>query len=204
MKVVAFSRAEQGTGASRRLRAAGMTPGIIYGGNEKPISIKLDHNALFHALRREAFHSSILDMELDGKTEKVLLRDYQMHAYKPLVLHVDFQRINPNQPIHVKVPLHFINEETSVAVKQSAGVIHHAVTELDVTCLPADLPEFIEIDLANLDVGQVLHLGDLKLPKGLTATSHDTAMVIVTASAQTTASSGEEAAPSEEETKASE
>ncbi len=195
MKVVAFLRAEQGTGASRRLRTAGMTPGIIYGGTDKPLPIKLDHNALFHALRREAFHSSILDLEIDGKVEKVLLRDYQMHAYKPLVLHVDFQRIRSDQPIHVKVPLHFVNEEVSLAVKQSGGSIHHAVNELDITCLPADLPEYIEVDLSNLDVGQILHLSDLKLPNGISATSHDTAMVIATASAA--AASSEESATEE-------
>lgn len=198
MKIVASQRTEQGTGASRRLRTVGMTPGIIYGGTDKPLPIKLDHNALFHALRREAFHSSILDLEIDGKVEKVLLRDYQMHAYKPLVLHVDFQRIRADQPIHVKVPLHFINEAASAAVKLSGGLIHHAVTELDITCLPAELPEFIEVDLTNLDVGQTLHLSDLKLPKGVSATSHDTGMVIVSASAQTVSSESEEASASEE------
>ena len=115
MKVIAYSRAEIGTGASRRLRAAGMAPGIVYGGNSEPVNIKLDHNALFYALKREAFHSSILDLEIDGKAEKVLLRDFQIHAYKPVVLHVDFQRVDPNQKITVKVPLRFINEDTSPA-----------------------------------------------------------------------------------------
>ena len=183
MKIVAFPRAEQGTGASRRLRTAGMTPGIIYGGTDTPVPIKLDHNALFHALRREAFHSSILDMEIEGKIEKVLLRDYQMHAYKLLVLHVDFQRVSANQPVHMKVPLHFLNEETSVAVKQSGGTIHHVISELDITCLPGDLPAFIEVNLAKLDVGQTLHLSDLKLPKGVSAISNDMSMAVVTASA---------------------
>lgn len=200
MKVVAFPRAEQGTGASRRLRNAGMTPGIIYGGNSDPMAIKLDHNALFHALRREAFHSSILDMEIEGRTEKVLLRDYQMHAYKQIVMHVDFQRVSADQPIHVKVPLHFLNEDTAVAVKQSGGAIHHAVSELDITCLPGDLPEFIEVDLANLDVGQTLHLSDLKLPKGVSAVSSDASMAIATASAPSAAPASDDAqaAPSEE------
>jgi large subunit ribosomal protein L25 len=200
MKVVAFPRTEQGTGASRRLRTAGMTPGIIYGGTSEPMAIKLDHNALFHALRREAFHSSILDMEIEGKIEKVLLRDYQMHAYKQIVMHVDFQRVSANQPIHVKVPLHFLNEEMAPAVKQPGGSIHHAVTELDITCLPADLPEFIEVDLANLDLGQTVHLSDLKLPKGVSATSSDAGMVIATASASSTAPAVDnaKAAPAEE------
>lgn len=201
MKIVAFPRAEQGTGASRRLRAAGMIPGIIYGGTSEPMPIKLDHNALFHALRREAFHSSILDIEIDGKTEKVLLRDYQMHAYKQLVMHIDFQRVSANQPIHVKVPLHFLNEDTSVAVKQSGGVIHRTVMELDISCLPGDLPEFIEIDLANLDIGQTIHLSDLKLPKGVSAVSSDSGMAIATASAP---SAADAEATSSEEPKASE
>lgn len=200
MKVVAFPRAEQGTGASRRLRKAGMTPGIIYGGTSEPMAIKLDHNALFHALRREAFHSSILDMEIEGKVEKVLLRDYQMHAYKQIVMHADFQRVSADQPIHVKVPLHFLNEDTSVAVKQSSGTIHHAISELDISCLPGDLPEFIEVDLANLDVGQTVHLSDLKLPKGVSAISSDGSMAIATASAPSAAPAADDAqaAPSDE------
>ncbi|MDR0934416.1 MAG: 50S ribosomal protein L25/general stress protein Ctc [Burkholderiaceae bacterium] len=197
MKVVAFTRAEQGTGASRRLRTAGMTPGIVYGGKGEPTPIKLDHNALFHALRREAFHASILDMEIDGKTEKVLLRDYQMHAFKPIVMHVDFQRVSADQPIHVKVPLHFVNEENSVAVKSSGGTIHHAVSELDITCLPGDLPEYIEVDLAGLDVGHTIHLSDLSLPRGVTATSGDPAMAIASASVPS-AAPAEAAAPAPE------
>lgn len=199
MKVVAYTRAEIGSGASRRLRAAGMAPGIVYGGNSEPVNIKLDHNTLFYALKREAFHSSILDLEIDGKEEKVLLRDFQVHAYKPLVLHVDFQRVDPNQKITVKVPLHFINEESSPAAK--AGTVHHAATELEISCLPANLPSFIEVDLAALDVGQAIHLGDLKLPEGVSATSHDASLPIVTseaASAEPAEEAGEgEAAPAE-------
>ena len=190
MKVIAYSRAEIGTGASRRLRAAGMAPGIVYGGNSEPVNIKLDHNALFYALKREAFHSSILDLEIDGKAEKVLLRDFQIHAYKPVVLHVDFQRVDPNQKITVKVPLHFTNEETSPAAK--TGVVHHAVTELEISCLPANLPSFIEVDLGNLDVGQSIHLADLKLPEGVSATSHDESLPIVTATVASVAEPAEE------------
>ncbi len=192
MKVIAYSRAEIGTGASRRLRAAGMAPGIVYGGNSEPVNIKLDHNALFYALKREAFHSSILDLEIDGKAEKVLLRDFQIHAYKPVVLHVDFQRIDPNQKITVKVPLHFTNEETSPAAK--SGVVHHAVTELEISCLPANLPSFIEVDLGNLEVGQSIHLADMKLPEGVSATSHDESLPIVTATAASVAETEEGAA----------
>ena len=192
MKVIAYSRAEIGTGASRRLRAAGMAPGIVYGGNSEPVNIKLDHNALFYALKREAFHSSILDLEIDGKAEKVLLRDFQIHAYKPVVLHVDFQRVDPNQKITVKVPLHFINKETSPAAK--TGVIHHATTELEISCLPANLPSFIEVDLGNLDVGQSIHLASLKLPEGVSATSHDESLPIVTATVANVAEPSEESA----------
>lgn len=172
MKVVAFARKELGTGASRRQRIAGMTPGIVYGGTAAPLNISLDHNALYHALKKEAFHSSILDLEVDGKAEKVLLRDFQMHAYKQLVLHVDFQRVDATQKIHVKVPLHFVNAEISPAVKLSGGIISHVTSELDVSCLPADLPEFVEVDLANLDVGHSIHLADIKLPKGVSAVQH--------------------------------
>jgi large subunit ribosomal protein L25 len=172
MKVIAFPRTEQGSGASRRLRNAGQTPGIIYGGNTAPTNIKLDHNALYHALKKETFHSSILDMEIEGKTEQVLLRDFQVHAFKQIVMHVDFQRVDAKQKIHVKVPLHFINAEISPAVKLSAGIISHVVSELEISCLPKDLPEFVEVDLANLEIGSTIHLSDVKLPQGVTAVLH--------------------------------
>ena len=171
MKVVAFPREEQGSGASRRLRRAGQTPGIVYGGASAPVNVAFDHNALFHALKKESFHSSILDMEIEGKAEKVLLRDFQMHAFKPLVLHVDFQRVDPNQKIHMKVPLHFVNTEISPAVKLAGGIISHVMNELDVSCLPKDLPEFIEVDLATMQAGTSLHVADLKLPAGVVATN---------------------------------
>src|SRR5471032_3096581 len=131
MKVVAFKRELQGSGASRRLRNSGQTPGIIYGGTEAPVTISLDHNALYHALKKEAFHSSILDLEIDGKSQPVLLRDFQVHAYKQLVLHVDFQRVDTTKAIHVKVPLHFVNADVSPAVKLSAGIISHVMTDLE-------------------------------------------------------------------------
>ncbi len=172
MKVIAFARKEQGSGASRRLRNAGQTPGIIYGGTDAPVAITLDHNALYHALKKETFHSSILDMEIDGKTQQVLLRDFQMHAFKQLVLHADFQRIDAKQAIHVKVPLHFINAEISPAVKLSSGIISHVASDLDISCLPKDLPEFVEVDLANIEVGHSIHLSDIKLPNGVTAVIH--------------------------------
>ena len=181
MKVIAFSRKEQGTGASRRLRNAGQTPGIVYGGSGAPVNISLDHNALYHALKKETFHSSILDLEIDGKVQKVLLRDFQVHAYKQLVLHADFQRVDAKQAIHVKVPLHFINTEIAPAVKLSGAIISHVLTELDISCLPADLPEFVEVDLTSIEVGHSIHLADLKLPKGVVAVSQEN-LTIATAS----------------------
>lgn len=196
MKVVAFPRKEQGSGASRRLRKAGQTPGIVYGGNTAPVAIALDHNALFHALKKEAFHSSILDMEIEGKAEKVLLRDFQMHAFKQIVLHADFQRVDPNQKIHVKVPLHFVNAEISPAVKLSSAVISHVMTELDVSCLPGDLPEFVEVDLSNVEAGASIHVSDLKLPKGVTPVTHENPTV-ATASVPAGQVSAEETAAAE-------
>ncbi|HEY0846120.1 MAG TPA: 50S ribosomal protein L25/general stress protein Ctc [Noviherbaspirillum sp.] len=200
MKVVAFPRTEQGSGASRRLRKAGQTPGIIYGGNTAPVAIALDHNALFHALKKEAFHSSILDMEIEGKAEKVLLRDFQMHAFKQLVLHADFQRVDPNQKIHVKVPLHFVNAEISPAVKLGGAIISHVMNELDVTCLPGDLPEFVEVDLSKVEAGTSVHLADITLPKGVTAVANDNP-TIATASVPAGQVSADDAAAAEGEKK---
>ena len=172
MKVVAYERSVQGTGASRRLRIAGKTPGIIYGGTEAPQAIELDHNALFHALRKEAFHSSILDIEIGGKSQKALLRDYQMHPFKQLVLHIDFQRVDASKKIHVKVPLHFINAEVSPAVKLGGAIISHIATEIEVLCLPSDLPEFIQVDLSKIESGQSIHAKDFALPKGVELVPH--------------------------------
>jgi large subunit ribosomal protein L25 len=172
MKVVAYERSVQGTGASRRLRITGKTPGVIYGGTQTPQAIELDHNALFHALRKEAFHSSILDIEIAGKSQKALLRDYQMHPFKPLVLHIDFQRVDAKQKIHVKVPLHFINAEIAPAVKLGGALVSHIATEMEVTCLPADLPEFIQVDLSKIEVGHSVHVKDIPLPKGVALVSH--------------------------------
>jgi large subunit ribosomal protein L25 len=180
MKVIATSRSAQGTGASRRLRIAGRVPAIVYGGEATPASIELDHNTLYHALRKEAFHSSILELEVDGKgAEKVLLRDVQMHPFRQLVLHVDFQRISANTKIHVKVPLHFVNADLSPAVKMSAAVVSHVLTELDVTCLPGQLPEFIEVDLTTLVAGSSIHLNDIKLPDGVSAVTHENPVVVL-------------------------
>ena len=172
MKFVAYERAKQGTGASRRLRNVGKTPGIVYGGEGQPQLIELDHNALWHALKKEAFHSSILDMELAGKGGKVLLRDVQYHPYKQQVQHIDFQRVDANTRLHMKVPLHFKGAEESEAVKVEHCMANPVVNDLDISCLPADLPEFIEVDLSGLKKGMSLHLADIKLPKGVKAVTH--------------------------------
>jgi large subunit ribosomal protein L25 len=168
MKFVAFERAKQGTGASRRLRITGRTPGIVYGGEGQPQLIELDHNALWHALKKETFHSTILEMELGGATGKVLLRDVQMHPYKQMVQHIDFQRVDARTRLHMKVPLHYVNAEESQAVKFEHCVVNHVMSEIDISCLPADLPEFIEVDLSGLTKGTSLHLDEVKLPKGVT------------------------------------
>ena len=169
MQFVAFERALQGTGASRRLRITGKTPGIVYGGTGEPQLIEIDHNALWHALKKEAFHSSVLDMEVAGTTSKVLLRDVQYHPYKQLVLHIDFQRVDAKTKLHMKVPLHFSGEEESPAVKLDHCLVTHIVTELEVSCMPSDLPEFIAVDLSNLKKNVSLGLKEIKLPKGVSA-----------------------------------
>jgi large subunit ribosomal protein L25 len=172
MKFVAFERSKQGTGASRRLRNAGRTPGIVYGSTPAPQLIELDHNALWHALKKEAFHASILDMEFNGQSSKVLLRDYQMHPYKQLVQHIDFQRVDANTTLHMKVPFHFSGEEESEAVKTDKCTINHVMTEIEVACLPANLPEFIAVDLKGLTKGVSLHLNDITLPTGCKPVTH--------------------------------
>jgi large subunit ribosomal protein L25 len=180
MKFTAFERQLQGTGASRRLRNAGKVPGIVYGSGT-PELIELDHNALYFALKKEAFHSSILDMELGSKSQKVLLRDFQMHPWKQQVLHVDFQRVDEATRLRKKVPLHFIGEENSPAVKTDKALVSHVRTELEIECLASQLPEFVTIDLSNLVKGQSLHVSDLKLPEGIKAVRHGTINPVIVA-----------------------
>jgi large subunit ribosomal protein L25 len=172
MKFTAFERNLQGTGASRRLRITGRTPGIVYGAGKEPKNIELDHNALYHAMRKEAFHSSVLEMDLNGSVERVLLRDYQAHPYKQLVLHVDFQRIDATTKIHKKVPLHFINEAESTAVKLDKCIINHVVSELEIECLAEQLPEFLTVDLSTVVKGQTLHVNDLVLDSHIKVLTH--------------------------------
>ena len=167
IEIIANKRESKGTGASRRLRRAGMVPGIVYGGGKDAVSIEIDHKALFLQFRHEAFHASILTLNVDGKGEQVLLRDYQMHPVRTEIAHIDFQRISTTEKIHVKVPLHFVNAETCPGVKTGGGIVTHILTEADVSCLAKDLPEFVEVDLGNMDVGQTIHLSEIKLPKGV-------------------------------------
>ena len=181
MKFTAYERTLQGTGASRRLRNAAKVPGIVYGGAAAPTMIELDHNALFFALKKEAFHSSILEMDLAGSTQKVLLRDFQMHAYKPMVMHIDFQRVDETTKLRKKVPLHFVNEELSPAVKTDKCLVSHVRTDLEIECLAAELPEFVTIDLAGLTKNQSLHASDLKLPDGIKAVKHGTLNPVIVA-----------------------
>jgi large subunit ribosomal protein L25 len=192
MKFTAYERTLQGTGASRRLRNAAKVPGIVYGAGA-PKMIELDHNALFFALKKEAFHSSILEMELGGSVEKVLLRDFQMHAWKPQVQHIDFQRVDEATRLRKKVPLHFQGEESSPAVKTDKCLVSHVRTELEIECLASQLPEFVTIDLSGLERNTSLHASDLKLPDGIKAVKRGTLNPVIVA--VTTPKIEEEVAP---------
>ncbi len=193
----AQARTLQGSGASRRLRRANKVPGIIYGGSAAPEMIEIPHNDLLLALRKEAFHSSVISINLEGKAQTVLLRDAQMHAYKPLVLHVDFQRVDATHAVHQKVPLHFINADLAPGVKLGGGTVSHAMNDIDVTCLPQDLPAFIEVDLKELQAGQTLHVSQLVFPQGVKPIMHgsDDPVVVAITAKRAAAAEGEEAAP---------
>ena len=193
----ATARTAQGSGASRRLRREAQVPAIIYGGTHAALPVTLDHNAIFHALRKEAFHSSVLSLDVDGTKESVILRDVQMHPYKAIVMHVDFQRVDATHKINVKVPLHFVNAEVSPGVKTQGGIASHVITELEVECLPGNLPEFIEVDLSSLAAGHSLHVSDLKLPAGVEVASHKGENPVVATIAVPRGAAGEEATPGE-------
>jgi large subunit ribosomal protein L25 len=198
IQVVAYPRTQQGTGASRRLRTSGRVPGVIYGANRPAAPIELDHNALARHLKLEAFHASILDMVVDGAGERVLLRDFQMHPWKQQVLHVDFQRVDPNKKIHMRVPLHFMNQEVSEGVKLGGGMVNHVMNELDVQCLPDALPEYIEVDLQDLKLGDTVHVNDLVLPPGVEPTAKlkaDNPSVVTVQVPKSAAAEEETAAP---------
>ena len=198
MKFIAFERAKQGTGASRRLRITGRTPGIVYGGETPATQIEIDHNSLWHALKKETFHSTILDMELDGKESKVLLRNVQMHPFRQLILHADFQRVETNTKLTMKVPLHYSGQELSPAVKSENCMVTPVAKEVQISCLPADLPEFIAVDLSSLTKGSSLHTKDLVLPNGVvivTRGRENPALVSVIALAEEVAVDPAAAAP---------
>lgn len=163
----ATKRNEHGRGASRRLRHQGMVPAIIYGSKTDALAVSLEHNILFYALKQENFHTSILNINIDGRTEKVLLRDYQMHAFAPQVLHIDFQRVNDKEEIQIHIPLHFLNEETAHAVKIQGAHITTVLTDVEIRALAVDIPHFIEVDLQNIKIGDTIHLSDLVLPHGV-------------------------------------
>jgi large subunit ribosomal protein L25 len=167
IEVVAQTRKVQGRGASRRLRRSGKVPGILYGGKTEPVNIELDHKALYYQLLDEKFHASILTLALDGAKQQVLLRAVNMHPWKTEVQHIDFQRISADEKIHINVPLHFVNAEKSPAIKEQGGLITHVLNEIDIRCLPADLPEFVEVDLSQISIGHSIHVRDFALPKGV-------------------------------------
>ena len=198
IEIAAHKRETQGTGAARRLRRTGRVPGIVYGGEHAPVNVELDHKDLLMKLRTEAFHASILTLALDGAKQEVLLRSFSMHPYRPQVQHVDFQRVQKDKKIRMKVPLHFVNAEKSPGVKEQGGVVNHVLNELDITCFPGDLPEFIEVDLANLTVGHSVHVKDLSLPMGVSAVLHkDDNPVVATVVVPALVSEEEEAAAAE-------
>jgi large subunit ribosomal protein L25 len=171
IEINAKERKSKGTGASRRLRHEGTTPGILYGGVKDAISLEIDTKELFMQFRHEAFHASILTLNLEGKKESVILRDFQMHPVRNNIQHIDFQRINENEKISVKVPFHFINEETAPGVKIEGGLVSHIMTEIDISCLPKDLPQYIEVDLGELAMGESIHLSEVTVPEGVELTS---------------------------------
>lgn len=187
MKFTAATRATQGTSASRRLRREAKVPGILYGLNQPAAMIELDHNEMYYALQKEKFHSSILTMELDGAEQLVILRAFQMHPYKTLVMHMDFQRIDPNSNVTMRVPLHFFGGENSPAVKIDKALISHLVSSVEVTCLPKDLPEFIDVDLSGMTSQTTLRVGDIALPASVTAVNPDTPVATIANVADDTA-----------------
>ncbi len=166
-EIPAESRTDEGKGASRRLRHTGKVPAIVYGGSDAPANIQLDHNTVWLASHNEWFYSAILDLNLNGNAQKVLLRDMQRHPFKPQLLHLDFQRVDENKAIRIRVPLHFLNQEKSPAGKMAGVLISHALTDIEISCLPKNLPEFISVDLGELAVGDIVHISDLKLPEGV-------------------------------------
>jgi large subunit ribosomal protein L25 len=165
--VTGYPRTKQGTSASRRLRTSGRVPGIVYGADQPAQAVEFDQAAMLRHLKLEVFHASILDLTVDGVTTPALLRDFQMHPFKPMALHVDMQRVDKNKKIHMKVPLHFVNADICVGVKTGGGVVQHIINDLEIQCLPDDLPEYIEVDVTNLQVAHSMHVNDIEFPRGV-------------------------------------
>lgn len=166
-EIEAQIRSDQGKGASRRLRRAGKMPAILYGGGKDPVSLELWHDPMMHSLENEAFYSHILSVKVDGKAERAVLKDVQRHPYKPTLLHLDLQRVSESEKLRMNVPLHFMGEDIAPGVKQSGGIVSHLVNEVEISCLPRNLPEYLEVDISNLEVNDTLHLSDIKLPEGV-------------------------------------
>ena len=206
IEINAVKRDAKGTGASRRLRRAGSVPGVVYGGGKEAVTLEFDGKELFLQFRHEAFHASVLNLIVEGKKESVLLRDFQMHPVRNTIQHIDFQRVSATEKIHVKVPLHFVNGEIAPGVKLNGGIVAHIATEADVSCLAKDLPEFVEVDLANLEIGHSIHLSQIALPKGVEfvqlAHGNDLAVASIAKTRGSTASAADDAAPAGEETPA--
>jgi len=195
-EIKAQRRTDVGKGASRRLRHAGYIPAIIYGGDKAPVSLTLSHNDLLKQLELEGFYSHILTVNIEGEVEKVVLKDLQRHPYRPAVMHLDLQRVSETQKLHMRVPLHFLNENQCVGVKQGGGVVSHHMTEVEISCLPKDLPEFIDVDLVNIKLNEIVHLSDLVLPEAvelLHGSEHNLAVVSVHLARGDKADAGEEA-----------
>jgi large subunit ribosomal protein L25 len=203
-EIKAQSRKDEGKGASRRLRHAAMVPAVVYGGTQPPQSIQIEHNTILLAAKHEWFFSSILDLNVEGKVQKVLVRDWQKHPFKQQMLHMDFLRVNENEAVRINVPLHFLNQEASAAGKTSGVVISHNLTEVEVSCLPKDLPEHIDLDLADLKPGDIIHLSQIKLPAGVSlpalhlGADHDIAVVTANAVKEEAEPAVEAAAPEAE------
>ena len=165
-------RSDLGKGASRRLRRAGKVPAILYGGGREPQALTLEHLEFMNQLQNEAIYSHVLTLKLGDRIENAVLRDLQRHPFKPTILHVEFLRVSADRKLRVHIPLHFINEENALGVKQQGGLVNHALIDIEIACLPKDLPEFIEVDLIELGIGEALHLSDLKLPDGVELATH--------------------------------
>ncbi|MHB8717238.1 MAG: 50S ribosomal protein L25/general stress protein Ctc [Sulfuricaulis sp.] len=217
-ELTAEPRAAKGTGASRRLRRLGKVPAILYGAGKEPTMVALDHNVMTRHLANEKFHTSILTVTVGNEKDQAILRDWYMHPYKPIVMHVDLQRISATEKIHMKVPLHFEGQDVAPGVKVDGGIVTHLMSEVDITCLPKDLPEFLTVDMSALHINESVHLSNIKLPEGVAITSlahggDDLAVGAITTIrvveeevpvAAAAPAEGEAAAPAEGEAKAAE